>query len=174
VAPHLQDSSFKLEAHCLSILIRHPELIYRVNRALQESALERMSSEDFEHSDLQEMFRLSLDALEQDILEPASYTLDNLPLPLLDRADELLQTSQQLDPSCERVFEDLLRTIIMLRRRKLHRGNEQMRFLQQTAQDEGDLKASEYQQVMVQNTLNLQRLDKAYGAFSNRNLSKTK
>jgi DNA primase len=174
LAPHLQDSSFKLEAHCLSILIRHPELIYRVNRALQESNLERMSSEDFEHSDLQEMFRLSLDALEQDILEPASYTLDNLPLPLLDRADELLQTSQQLDPSGERVFEDLLRTIIMLRRRKLHKGNEQMRFLQQAAQEEGDLKASEYQQVMVQNTLSLQRLDKAYGAFSNRNLSKAK
>lgn len=174
VAPHLQDSSFKLEAHCLSILIRHPELIYRVNRALQEANLERWSSEDFDHSDLQEMFRLSLDALEQDRLEPASYTLDNLPLPLLDRADELLQTSQQLDPSGERVFEDLLRTIIMLRRRKLHKGNEQMRFLQQAAQEEGDLKASEYQQVMVQNTLSLQRLDKAYGAFSNRNLSKAK
>ena len=174
LAPHLQDSTFKLEAHCLSILIRHPELIYRVNRALQEAALERISSEDFEHSDLQELFSLSLDALEQDIIEPARYTLGNLPLPLLDRADELLQTSQQLDPSGERVFEDLLRTIIMLRRRKLHKGNEQMRFLQQAAQEEGDLKASEYQQVMVQNTLNLQRLDKAYGAFSNRNLSKAK
>ena len=36
-----------------------------------------------------------------------------------------------------------------------------LRFLQETAQDEGDMKASEYAQGMVQNTLTLQRLDKA-------------
>ncbi len=155
------DANFKLENHILSILIRTPELLYRVNRALQESNLPRLSSEDFEHTDLQEMFRLSLESLEQDLVEPSSYTLQNLPLPLLDRADELLVTSTELDPNAERVFEDLLRSILMLRRRNLHRTNEQMRFLQETAQEEGDLKASDYAQVMVQNALTMQRLDKA-------------
>lgn len=157
----VDDGTFKLENHCLSIIIRTPDLLYRVNRSLQEAGLPRLSSNDFEHTDLQEMFRLSLEALEQDLVEPSSYTLQNLPLPLIDRADELLVTSKELDPNAERVFEDLLRTILLLRRRSLRKTNEQMRFLQETAQQEGDMKASEYAQVMVQNTLTLQRLDKA-------------
>lgn len=166
--PHLEDSSVKLEAHCLSIIIRHPELLYRVDRAMQEAGLPRLSGTDFEHSDLQEMFRLSLESLDQDQVEPSSYALQNLPLPLLDRADELLVRSEKLDPNEERVFDDLLRTLLLLRRRNLHKNNEQMRFLQEEAQQEGDQRASEYQQVMVQNTLTLQRLDKALSP--NRNL----
>jgi hypothetical protein len=134
-----------------------------VDRSLRESSLPSISTADFEHSDLQEMLRLSLEALEQDTLEPSSYALQNLPLPLLDQADELLANSKALDPSEERVFEDLLRTFLILRRRNLHKTNEQMRFLQENAQEEGDLKASEYQQVMVQNTLVMQKLDKALG-----------
>lgn len=155
------DSNYKLESHCLSIIIRTPELLYRLDRALQEAGLPRLSSNDFENSDVQEMFRLVLEGLEQDLLEPSSYALQNLPLPLLDRADELLVTSKEFDPNTERVFEDLLRSILLLRRRNLRKNNEQMRFLQEDAQEAGDLKASEYQQVMLQNIVTLQRLDKA-------------
>ena len=160
-----------LESHCLGIIIRHPELIYRVDRALQENELERLASTDFENSDLQEMFRLSLEALDQDRLEPADYALENLPLPLIDRADELLNDSQDLDPTGERVFEDLLRTILTMRRRGIRRGNEQIRFLQENAQEEGDRKASEYQQVMIKNTQVLRRLDKAMGMILNRSVT---
>ncbi|MCL5429680.1 MAG: DNA primase [Chloroflexi bacterium] len=161
ITPIPDDSNYRLESHCLSIIIRTPELLYRVDRALQEAGLPRLSSSDFENSDIQEMFRLSLEALEQDVLEPSSYALQNLPLPLLDRADELLVTSGELDPNAERVFDDLLRSILLLRRRTLRKNNEQMRFLQEDAQEAGDLKASEYQQVMLQNIVTLQRLDRA-------------
>jgi DNA primase len=157
----VDDSTYKLESHCLGIIIRTPELLYRVDRALQESGLPRLSSGDFENSDVQEMFRLAIEGLEQDILEPSSYALQNIPLPLLERADELLESSEEYDPNTERVFEDLLRSILLLRRRNLRKNNEQMRFLQEDAQLAGDLKASEYQQVMLQNIVNLQRLDKA-------------
>ena len=155
------DSNYRLESHCLSIIIRSPELLYRLDRALQEAGLPRLSSSDFENSDIQEMFRLTLEGLEQDVMEPSSYALQNLPLPLLERADELLVTSEEYDPNAERVFDDLLRSILLLRRRTLHKNNEQMRFLQENAQEAGDIKASEFQQVMLQNILTLQRLDKA-------------
>jgi DNA primase len=161
-----EDSTFKLEKHCLSIIIRHPELLHRVDRALREAGLPSLSVNDFENSDTQEMLRLSLEALNQDLVEPASYTLQNLPLPLLDQADQLLSNSEELDPNTERVFEDLLRTFLILRRRMLRKTNEQMRFLQENAQQEGDLKAREFQQVMVQNTQTLQRLDKALGPIA--------
>jgi len=161
ITPIPDDSNYKLESHCLSIIIRTPELLYRLDRALQEAGLPRLSSNDFENSDVQEMFRLAIEGLEQDVLEPSSYALQNLPLPLLERADELLVTSEEFDPNAERVFEDLLRSVLLLRRRTLHKNNEQMRFLQEDAQEAGDLKASEYQQVMLQNIVTLQRLDKA-------------
>jgi hypothetical protein len=138
-------------------------MLYRLDRALQQANLPRLSSNDFESSDLQEMFRLSLESLDQDLVEPSSYALQNIPLPLIDRADELLVTSKEIDPNEERVFEDLLRTVLLLRKRSMSKANEQMRYLQETAQEEGDLKASEYAQVMVQNTLTLQRLDRALG-----------
>jgi len=166
-----QDNTRGLEAHFIGIVIRHPELIYRVDRALQEHGLERLSSADFEHSDLQEMFRMSLESLEQHRLEPANFALENLPLPLVDRAYELLNDNQSLDPRGERVFEDLLRTILQIRRRRTTRSSEQIRFLQEGAQEDGDAKAGEYTQVMVKNTKTLQLLDKALRLFLNRSVS---
>ena len=160
-----------LEAHILSIIIRHPELIYRVDRALKENGLERLASTDFENGDLQEMFRLSLEALDQNILEPADYALDNLPLPLIDRAFELLKDSQELDPTGERVFEDLLRTILTMRKRKMQRSLDQIRYMQQNAQEEGDDRASEYQEVMVKSTKLRDRLDRAMEMVRHRSVS---
>ena len=157
----------------MGIVIRHPELIYRVDRALQEHGLDRLSSTDFEHSDLQEMFRLSLEALDQQGLEPANFALENLPLPLVDRAFELLNENQSLDPEGERVFEDLLRTILQIRRRRTKRSSEQIRYLQEGAQEDGDRKAGEYTEVMVQNTRALQRLDKALREFANRSITQS-
>ncbi|QYK50951.1 MAG: DNA primase [Anaerolineales bacterium] len=168
--PSIEDSTVRLESHCMGIIIRQPELLYRVDRALLEAGLPRLSLSDFEHSDHQEMFRLSREALDQDVQEPYSYALQNLPMPLLDRAEEILIRSEKLDPEDDKVFEDLLRTFLLLRRRLLRKSNEQMRYLQQTAQQEGDLKASEYQQVMIQNTLTLQRLDKALATGPKRSL----
>lgn len=168
--PSIEDSTVRLESHCMGIIIRQPELLYRVDRSLLESGLPRLSISDFEHSDHQEMFRLSREALDQDVQEPYSYALQNLPMPLLDRAEEILLRTEKLDPEDDKVFEDLLRTFLLLRRRLLRKSNEQMRYLQQTAQQEGDLKASEYQQVMIQNTLTLQRLDKALATSPKRSV----
>ena len=157
-----------LEEHCLGIVMRHPELLYRVDRILQESGLERLSSRDFQHTDHQEMFRLALEAIDQDYLEPLNFALENLPLPLGETVDEILVQSKELDPNEERVLEDLLRTILQLRKASLRQNNDQLRFLQQEAQEGGDLKASQYQQTMVSNINTLQQLDRAMGKFTER------
>ncbi len=159
--PNIEDSTVRLESHCMSIIVRQPELLYRLDRALMEFGLPRLSLSDFEHSDHQEMFRLSREGLEQNEQEPYSYALQNLPMTLLDRMEEILKQSATLDPADDKVFEDLLRTFLLLRRRTLRKSNEQMRYLQQQAQQEGDLKASEYQPLMIQNTQTLLRLDQA-------------
>jgi predicted DNA binding CopG/RHH family protein len=158
--------SIKLELHSLGIIMRHPELLYRVDRALGEAGLERISSKDFQHTDYQVMFRLSLESLNQDHLEPVNFTMDNLPMPLLDLADEILVNSQELDPNEERVLEDLMRTILKLRRINIRQGNEQLQFLQQEAQEQGDQQALPYQQAIVTAVQTLNHLDKALGKYT--------
>ncbi len=158
--------SKKLELHSLGIIMRHPELLYRVDRALGEADLDRISSADFQHTDHQMMFRLSLESLEQDYLEPVNFTLDNLPQPLVDLADEILVKSEKLDPNEERVLDDLLRTILKLRRLTIHQGNEQLQFLQEEAQEAGDLQAVPYQHAIVSAVKKLNHLDKALGKYT--------
>ncbi|MBU2609786.1 MAG: toprim domain-containing protein, partial [Chloroflexi bacterium] len=50
--------SHKIGAHCLSLLLRRPDLLYRLDRVLQEADLSRLSPEDFEYTDHQMLFRL--------------------------------------------------------------------------------------------------------------------
>ena len=172
--PHVPQTTEKkssihiLEEHCLGIVMRHPEHLFRVDRILQESGLERLSSRDFQHTDHQEMFRVALEAIDQDYLEPLNFALENLPLPLGETVDEILVQTEELDPNEERVMEDLLRTILHLRKASLRQNNDQLRFLQEEAQASGDLKASQYQQTMVSNIHTLQQLDRAMGKFTER------
>jgi len=164
-------STQKLEAHCLSILMRRPELLYRVDRALQEAGLARLSTDDFQNTDHQEMLRITRESLNQDHIEPQSFTLENLPLPLLDSADAILVNSKELDPNEERVLDDLMRAILMLRRTNLQQNNQQLRFLQEEAQEKEDARGDEYQKAIQANLKVLGHLDKAIGRFTERTLT---
>jgi DNA primase len=152
-----------LEEYCLSIIIRLPELINRVDRSLQQSGLARISANDFQLTDHQEILKVSIESLDQDYLEPLSFALDNLPLPLLEYADNILRQSKNLDPYEERVLKDLLRTFLRLREYNLHQSNNQLRFLMQDAQEQGALLTEEYQKTINQNSLKLRNIQKALG-----------
>ncbi|TES89357.1 MAG: hypothetical protein E3J88_06050, partial [Anaerolineales bacterium] len=152
-----------LEEYCLSIIIRLPELINRVDRSLQQSGLARVSANDFQLTDHQEILKVSIESLDQDFLEPLNFALDNLPLPLLEYADNILRQSKDLDPYEERVLNDLLRTILRLREYNLHQSNNQLRFLMQDAQEQGALLTEEYQKTINQNSLTLRNVQKALG-----------
>ncbi|MGD8455860.1 MAG: DNA primase [Anaerolineales bacterium] len=154
-----------LEEHCISIIIRHPELLYRVDRALQQSGLPRISSEDFSLTNNQEIFNISLNALDQDQMEPLDFAIDNLPFPLLEYADKILAQTRDLDPYAEQVLADLLRSILRLREIGLNQSNNQLRFLMEDAQEGGTLRTEEYQKAMYENTL---VLNKIYQALSTR------
>lgn len=158
--------AFKLESHSLGIIIRRPELIHRLNRAFSEAGLERITPDDFEHTDHQILFRLASESINQDRMEPLNYTLENLPSPMIDYADQILAGSKKLDPNEERVFEDLLRTILKLRRAKLQQGNQQLQILQAEALEHGDASAGEYQQAILKAVQTLNFLDKAIGKYT--------
>lgn len=157
-----------LERHCMGILMRRPELVYRVDRALREAGLPRLSRNDFERSDYQTIFDLVQQSLEQDTCEPMTYVLNHLSLPLMEVADEFLAHTQNLDPNDERVLEDLLRGLLDLRRQQVRRNIDHLRYLIEEAQQGGDLQVAEYGVQVAQYTQVLNCLHRAQGKYTSR------
>jgi DNA primase len=153
--------SHKIETHILSLLVRRPDLLYRLDRALQEAALSRMTPEDFGYTDHQVLFRLVRQSLEQDADDADQYLRQNLPLSLENLADELAAQAGELDPVDDRLLEDLFRAVVKIRHMALNESVNQLRFLQEEAQQLGDLRADAYREMVQQHSLLLRSLDQA-------------
>jgi DNA primase len=159
-----------LEAYCLGILLRHPNLIYRIDRALQKSGLNRLSSQDFQDASYQALMKLIQISLDQDFSDPLQVLLGSLPVSLMELADSLLARTENLDASEDRILEDLLRAFLDLRRRNVNQSIDHLRFLMEDAQLEGELIVSHYQRTMLQHTHTLGRLDTALQGCNDRSI----
>jgi hypothetical protein len=135
---------------------------------LLEGGLSRLSEEDFQEADHRAVMRLLLESIDQDLAEPLNYVLGGLSLPMMEIADDLLVGSAKLDPKDERILADLVRTILSLRLRYLKQYNDHLRYMQEEAQQQGDLMAAEYARIMVNNSRTLNQLNKAMGKYSDR------
>jgi DNA primase len=162
--------SYAMEAFALGVLLRRPDLLYRVDRDLQKFGLQRISPYDFQHSDHQAILRLLQESIDQDVAEPLNHVLNRLSLPMMEVADDLLVRTAKLDPNDERVLGDLLRALLDMRKSSLAQGLEFLRFAMEDSQQQGDLGIEQYQQSLAQNMLLLQRLDQARGFYTGRAL----
>jgi len=163
-------SRMNLEAHCLGILMRQPDLVYRVDRQLQEHGLVRMSRKDFQSTDHQLVLRLIEESLRQDHAEPLRYVLNNLPMPVMVLVDGMLERTKDFNPESDRVLEDLVRVVLILRKRDLNEYMDHVRFLMHEVQEAGDIRATEYLQSMKQGIETRELLDRALGYYTNRAL----
>ncbi len=152
-----------IEAHILSLLYVRPDLLFRLDRALQEAGLGRMAPEDFGYTDHQVLFRLVRQSLEQDVHDPDQYLRQNLPPALANLADELIAQAGELDPVDDRLLEDMFRGVVKIRHTALNESVNQLRFLQEEAQQSGDndLRAASYRDMVQQHTMLLRSLDQA-------------
>ena len=155
-----------LEAHCLSVLLRRPDLVFRMDRALQENELNRLSIDDFQSSDHQALLLLVDESLKQDHSEPQLYVQNSLSLPLMELVDQLLMKTDKLDPNEDKVLEDLVRTLLVLRQRRLFQEIEHIRYLMEESQLVEDNSVADYQKTMVQYIAARSRLDKALGFYT--------
>jgi DNA primase len=151
----------RIETHVLSLVILRPDLLYRLDRALQEVGLGRMSPDDFGYTDHQVLFRLVRQSLEQDADDTDQYLRQNIPASLETLADELAAQAGKLDPVDDRLLEDLFRAVVKLRHVALNESINQLRFLQEEAQQSGDLRADAYREMVQQHSLLLRSLDQA-------------
>jgi DNA primase len=150
-----------LEFHCLGVLLRRPELLYRIDRRLQEFSLSRMGFEDFGYTDHKELFRQVRQSLEQDDAPPDEYLLDHLPETLVGLVQELQAQPVQLDPVEDRTLDDLTRTILKIRRLGIDENINQLRFFQEDAQQQGDLREDVYMEMVSQARRSRLTLDQA-------------
>jgi DNA primase len=151
----------KIEMHILSILLIRPDLLYRLDRALQEAGLARMTAEDFGYTDHQVYFRLVRQSLEQDAEEADHFVRANLPPALESLAEELEAMAGGLDPVDERLLEDLFRAVVMIRRAALTENITQLRFLQEETQQSDDLRLASYREMVQQYSILQRSLDQA-------------
>jgi DNA primase len=154
-------SSRRIESHILGLLIRRPDLLYRLDRFLQEASLNRMAAEDFGYTDHQVLFRLVRQSLEQDFHDADQYLRQNLPSSLENLVDELEIKSEELDSIDDRLLEDMFRGVVKLRRTALNESINQLRFLQEDAQQSGDLRIGSYRDMVLQYSMLLRGLDQA-------------
>jgi DNA primase len=158
------------EAYILGILIRHPDLIYHVDRGLQEEGLERLAIQDFQRTDHQVIFSLIQHSLLQDEVEPLNFVLNRLPEPMMTLTEEILLHSEKVDIQDNHVLGDLLRALINLRQQSIRQSKDHLRFLLDDAQEQDDPLISEYLKAVKLNNDMIQRLDKALNRYTNRSL----
>jgi DNA primase len=155
-------SSKMVEAYVIGVLFRRPELLYRLDRLLQQYGLLALDMQDFEYTDHQMMFHLIRESVEQDKAEHYDFVVKAIPEALQGLSRDLIkQTDKVLDRLDEKLLEELLRGVIKLRRVAAGENLVQLRFLQEEAHQAGDLRASPYQDLVLQNTKLIRDLDQA-------------
>jgi DNA primase len=155
-------SSQKVEEYLIAVLFRRPELLYRLDRLLQQYDLTPLAREDFEYTDHQLLFGLIHEAVEQDQTEHHDFVVEAMPESLRGLSRELLAQTEKLNTLEGKLMEDLLRDVIKLRRVAAGENLNQLRFLQEDAQQTGDLRAASYQDLVLQHARLLRDLDQAY------------
>jgi DNA primase len=159
-------SSTKVEAYIIAVLYKKPELLYRLDRLLQENGLIKLAVQDFEYTDHQMMFGLIREAVEQDKTEQHEFVVESVPASLQSLLQELDLETEKFERLEEKLLEELLRGVIKLRRVAAGENLNQLRYLQEEAQQVGDLRAASYQDLVLKQTRLLHNLDQAYRKMS--------
>ena len=160
-AATLAQPSQASETFVLKALLRRPDLLYLLDRSLQKASLGHIALQDFNHTDYQLLLRLVQQALEQDDLDPQQFVLASIPEELLDLAQDLLQPPTRPDPPMDAQLDALYRAVIRLRANHLTESLEQLIYLQQDLQQQGDLRALPYQDLLMQHIRARDLLDRA-------------
>jgi DNA primase len=155
--------SYTLERHILRLLLRQPETLYTLDRALQRAGLVRFSPEDFEQGDHQLLARLLQHSLEQDEEEPAEFLAASLPDTLQETAKELLQPIEKGEPSPEQLVEEVVRTVMRLRQERINTSLNQIRYMQEDLQAQGETMMESFREMVLSYTQTLARLNRALG-----------
>jgi len=164
----LASPSFLLESFCLGFLVHRPEMIHLVDRSLQEAGLGRLDIPDFGNTDHQMILRLVQESVAQTEAEPVDYVLYHLDEPLRERVNPWLEKPFPTAPDPDTVVDELIQKVLLLRLNTVREHLNQLRFLQEEIQQDGDLRARSYAEMVVQYIQMRERLDRALIKVTNK------
>ena len=149
----------RIGAALLAILLKYPELLPKLDRTLQESSLSALTAADFEYTDHQAILQLVRRAQEQDAAETPHYVLENLDGQFRELYEEL--ASQKLDTTqADKLQAELFRQVVQVRAVALTESINQLRFMQEDAQQRGE-SVTGYQDLVLEHVRSLNYLDQA-------------
>jgi DNA primase len=156
------EPSSEMEKHCLALLTRIPELIYRMDRLLQQSELDCITEKDFSNTEYMEMFQIISKSLTQDEMDPSEFILENIPPPQRDALKKLLDSYNPDKINEDDLISDLFRTVIRMRHNKINESLRQLRFLQEEEQEQGQRQGNiPFQDLVLTYTKTLLKLNHA-------------
>jgi DNA primase len=158
-----QQLAHELEGHCLRMLLLQPEMLYQLNRFLQESDLNRFDAQDFSGIDYQVLAGIVSQSLEQDQVDPLQFIREAVPETLTTLYIELSESDQGSDASAQKVVSALARALMRIRSARNAEEMEYLRSLQQEYQEEGGLQMEAYQEMILHHIKKRDRLDRAIG-----------
>ncbi len=165
-------AAYKREVHILGILIRNPDLIYRMDRNLKEDDLPKLSNSDFQNTYHQQLFDLVQNSLDQNDIEPIDHVLNHLPDPLMNPTDLILAETEAYEFTGDAVLDDLMRVLLLLRKQHISQQLDVIRYLQEAAQEQGDLITDEYQDTMFRYATLQSRVHQASNRYTHHALKK--
>ena len=154
-----------MEKHILQGLFPHPETIYELDRILNKLELGSFSVDDFSNTPYRTLAETLLRALEQQEKEVQTYLDEHIPLELVDVIESFKEKeSAPVKKDVfhdQKVFEDLVRTMIQLRKKKITQEIDQLRFLQEENQRGNPDALNIYQDMILKYYQSRNRLDRA-------------
>jgi hypothetical protein len=120
-------------------LARHPDLVAKADRQLRALSLPPLAADDFSHTDYQIIFSALKSALDQDQIEPNLHVNLHLDESLASRLQALITEAEPIILEDQQRVDDVLFAVIRLRDRSVDHALNEVRFLQQEAQDEPEL-----------------------------------
>lgn len=151
----------ELENYILRLLIRQPDALHALDRALQKSSLARFDAQDFQKSDHQLIMQLIQSSLEQDQLEPVPFIREHVPESLAAAAEELEKPLGKVEPDFNHLAEELVRIVLRLRRVRIEMGIEQLRVFQQDLPADDFLSLAAYHDMILNYTRTREKIDQA-------------
>ncbi len=158
----------KIEAYCLGILLQKPELLYRLDRGLEEFGLMALMVEDFEYTDHQLLFGILRLAMEQDEKEHQQYLLSQIPETLSTLTHDLLTQTEKVETLDSKLLDDLLDRFLDLRRTHAMTNVNHLRFIQEDDQQQGGTNIKIYMEQTGQYIRLINKIDQAKRKLSKR------
>jgi DNA primase len=118
-----------LERHCLQLMIRQPDVLYKLDRSLQDRGLPRFDPKEIEDGGLNRLAEIIFNAIRQDQLDEKEYIQGNIPEPLQTTAAALQEKMPIGEPALDVIPEELFRSIVQLRLLRINERLNQIQFM---------------------------------------------